>query len=410
MPRTRRQLYRRRRVGVAAIVAVALAAGTYLPATLLAPVDAAAVSVDAYEPPATVVSDLAWPDFGASAVGAIGFDGTLSASGTSEPLPIASISKIITALVVLDAKPLSVGAVGPTITFTAADAALYGEYLRVNGKVEPVAAGVQMTERQVLEVMLVSSANNYAESLAGWAFGSQDAFVAAATAWLASNGFADTRLVEPTGMSALNVSTVTDLVGIGKLALAHPVVSEIVAASSVEVPYIGRVDNSNDLLGIDGIDGIKTGTLDEAGACLLFSADYAVGSQVVTVVGVVLGGVDHDSLDVAIRSLLASVENGFREVTLAEEGEAFAFYATPWDDRAAAVAAEEASVVLWSDTVINAEVAAREVTTASSGDPAGSVTFTAGDRVVEVPLVLDDEIDDPDPWWRLTHPLELIAD
>ena len=124
----------------------------------------------------------------------------LASSGTGEALPIASISKIVTALVVLDAKPLAAGESGPAITFTDADAALYGKYLRVNGKVELISAGVVMSQREALEVVLVSSANNYAESLVVWAFGSQDAFVTAATAWLSVNGLTDTTLLEPTGM------------------------------------------------------------------------------------------------------------------------------------------------------------------------------------------------------------------
>jgi D-alanyl-D-alanine carboxypeptidase (penicillin-binding protein 5/6) len=409
VPPTRSQLLPRRIVALGAAIGVLGGLGAYVPVTLLAPVAAATASVDAFEAPANPVPDLVWPALGASAVGAVGFDGILSSSGSADALPIASISKVITALVVLEAKPLGVGESGPPITFTAADVALHDEYQSVDGKVEPVQAGVVMTERQVLEVMLVSSANNYTQSLVNWAFGSNDGFVSAASDWLASNAFAATTLVEPTGISPRNVSSASDLIGIGKIAIADPVLAEIVATDSAEIPFVGRIDNTNDLLGIDGVDGIKTGTLDEAGACLLFAADYAVGSQLVTVVGVVLGGVDHDSLDAAISPLLVSVATGFREVTLAEQGEAFARYDTPWKQSADAVARDAASVVVWSDTPITAETVVDRVRAASAGDTVGSVTFTAGNRIIEIPLMLDDEISDPSPWWRLSHPAEFVA-
>jgi len=45
---------------------------------------------------------------------------------------------------------------------------------------------------------------------------------------------------------------------------------------------------------------------------------------------------------------------------------------------------------------------------AARGDTIGEVTFTVGDSQVSVPLLLDAEINDPGPWWRLSHPLELL--
>ena len=391
-----------------AVLAVLCTAGTYLPVTLLAPLGPTSAVLAHYEAPPQVPATLAWPGYGASAIGAEGYDGVLASSGTDAPLPIASISKVITAMVVLEEKPLGDGDDGPSITLTQEDAALFGAYQRRNGSVKPSPAGLVLTERQMLQVMLISSANNYAESTARWAFGSTDAFVAAASEWLDAHGLSGTTLVEPTGMSPQNTSTSTDLVAIGKLALADPVVSEIVGTRSVTIDSVGRLDNSNDLLGIDGVDGIKTGTLDEAGACLLFSADYEIGDDTVTVVGVVLGGVDHDSLDVAIQSLLTSVENGFDEVTLVEQGQSFASFTTPWESTADAVAADDASMLVWSDTPVVTTVDVDEVTPASFGRPdddIGSVTFSAGPRTVTVPLTLSAPITEPDAWWRLTHPV-----
>ena len=409
MPATRRAYVRRRIAAGLAVIAI-VATGTYIPVALLAPLDApTSTEVPWVESIARPAQLLVTPDIGSSAIGAVGFDGLLAQSGSEEPVPIASISKVITALVVLEAKPLQADEEGPILTFDADDAALYGKYLKVQGTVEPMRPGLEMTEREALEVMLISSANNYAEAVADWAFGSGPAFVAAASEWVASHGLVSTTIVEPTGMSPDNVSSVVDLVRLGELALEDPVVSSIVSSSSATVPFIGEMENTNELLGIGGVDGIKTGTLPEAGSCLLFSTDYVVGTATITVIGVVLGAVNHDAADAAVTALLASVSSGFHEVTLAVAGQEFGTLTTVWDDRARALATETARVVVWSDDPISAEIDLIEVIRAESGDPAGEVEFALDGRVIAVPLAFDDSISEPGPWWRVTRPLSQLG-
>ncbi len=214
-----------------------------------------------------------WPGFGRGAIGATGFDGVLSSSGDQSAFPIASITKVVTAMVVLDAHPLAEGEDGPEIEFTSADVEILDEVLAQDGSWQAVEPGVVMSQREVMETMLIPSANNYAESLAVWAYGSVDAYLAAARAWLDANGLTDTTVVDTNGLDAADTSTPANLVALGQLALAQPAVAAIVAKQSAEEPYVGEIENTNGLLGVSGIDGIKTGTTDEAGACLLFSTD-----------------------------------------------------------------------------------------------------------------------------------------
>jgi D-alanyl-D-alanine carboxypeptidase (penicillin-binding protein 5/6) len=408
MALTRRQILRRRRVAVFSAAAVVLGTVFYLPMTLLAPLGSVAAVVDPYSVAAQPAADLEWPALGASAVGAIGYDGVLGAGGNDQPAPIASITKIISALVVLEAKPLGLADTGPDIEFTAKDVAIRAAYQAVNGATEPVKAGMVLTQRQVMDVMLVESANNYAESLVTWAYGSVAEFLPVANAWLAEKGLSSTSISDPTGMSPLNVSTASDLVQLGKLALADPVVNAIVGTATEQVPVVGEIENSNSLLGVDGIRGIKTGTLDEAGACLLFAADYVVGGETVTIVGAVLGGTDHKSLNVTVRALLADVEAGFHEVALTQAGQSFGSYATPWGDESSLVATETTSVVVWADTAVESAISTDDVGVAEKGSDVGSVTFTVGDERIVVPLELASTIDDPGPLWRLTNPAALF--
>ncbi len=386
------------------LAGVILAGLIYLPLTLLAPLGPATATAVASQPVENPAVELAWPGYGASAIGAVGFPGTLAFSGTTEPRPIASITKVITSLVVLEAKPLADGEEGPVIRFSSADAALYHKYFAQQGKVEPVRAGLELTQRQLMTVVLVSSANNYAESLATWAYGSEAAFLAAARTWLDTKGLTRTTLLDSTGMNPGNTSTASDLVELAKLALGDPAVSSIVRMPTARLPYVGTIENTNELLATDGIDGIKTGTLGEAGACLLFSASISVGEHPVEVVGVILGGPDHPALNVAVRSLLASAATGFRELTLVEKGEVFYRYTTAWEQSAHAVATEDVSLLVWAGTAVTEHPRVETVRDGRPGQEVGTVTVTVGGTSLTVPLALDGELGDPGPWWRLVHP------
>ena len=406
MPLTRRQVLRRRRITVFGGLALVLSTAFYLPITLLAPLHANAAQVLPYVAPVTTPAELTFPNYGATAVGAVGFPGVLGASGSAEPLPMASISKIITALVVLDAKPLLPHEDGPEISFTAADVTIYNDYLARYGSVKPVKAGLELNQREVMELTVIASANNYAQSLVNWAFGSETAFVGAATTWLAAHGLSSTVMTDSTGMNPQNVSTASDLIELGKLALAEPLVSLLVATKTATVPGVGDIKNTNKLLGDNGVRGIKTGTLDEAN--LLFAADYTIGDTTVTVIGAMLGAKDHTVLDADVLALLATVKAGFQEVELTTAGESYGSYETSWGDESDLVAAKDASVVVWAGTPVSLLIESRPVTLATKGTDVGMLNFTVGTEAIEVPLELDTTIDDPGTGWRLSHPVELF--
>ncbi|OIH98658.1 hypothetical protein BIU97_15600 [Curtobacterium sp. MCBA15_009] len=389
------------------VLAVLVLAIGYLVAAAVVPFAPASATTTTYSAPTSSVPALRFPGYGATAVQATGFPESLRTSGDEQPRSIASITKVVTALVVLDEKPLERGQSGPAIRFTEQMQGLYAKYLAQNGEVAPMPAGLRLTEHQVFQVMLMKSANNYAGALALWAFGSMDAYEQAADRWLDAHGLDDTTIHEPTGLDPANTSTATDLVELGRLALADPVVREIVGTKDVTIPTVGPIENSNKLLGLDGIEGIKTGTLDEAGACLLFAATYERGGRDVTVIGVMLGGVDHDSLDADVQRLLRSVADNFQVVTLTHAGQTFGTFSTPWHDEADAVTAKASEVLVWGRTKVRAKAHLDEVTLGTEGERVGTVRFTVTDHdPVTVPLVLERTIDDPGVWWRWTNPFQ----
>lgn len=380
----------------------------YLPMTLLAPLrESTPVVAEHLEEPGAAAA-LAFPGYGASAIGALEFPGVLASAGSDQALPMASITKIVTALVVLQKHPLAIGEAGPSVTMTSSDVALFNEYRKVNGKVAPVKAGEVYTQRELMELTLIESANNYATTLAIWAYGSEQAYVDAAGAWLATQELPSLTVVDATGLDPRDRATASDLIQLGRLALADPLVSAIVGTEELTMHDVGLVENSNELLGTHGVTGIKTGTLDPFGANLLFSGEYTVGSSSITVIGVVLGGTDHPTLDVAIVNLLATVQQGFHEMDVSDVGEDFGSYTTAWGQTADAEAGAEAVLLTWSDTPITAEVSVDPVRLGDAGAQVGEVMYTAGERSVTVPLVLSNALTDPGPGWRLTHPGELF--
>jgi len=381
-----------------------LAIAFYLPMTLLAPLHPVDPVIAHRTAPAGTAAVLSFPGYGGSAIGAVGFEGVLAHSGSTSPLPMASITKLITALVVLQAKPLAVGAEGPKVTMTSADVALYHHYRSVDGQVVTVKSGLVFSEHELLQLALIHSANNYAASLALWAFGSMDAYLSAARSWVAAQKLTSVTITDPTGLDITDVASTADLLQLGKLALADPVLAPIVSTKSITIHDVGTLTNTNTLLGYDGIEGIKTGTLNDAGSNLLFAARHKVGSATVVIIGVVLGGSTHEAVDSDIRSLLTGVLAGFHQLAVAKKGDAFASYTTEWGATISAVAGGSAELVTWGDAKVTASITATPVSTGAKGQSVGTATFTSEGHAVSVPLVLSTAIDDPGPGWRLSHP------
>jgi len=254
---------------------------------------------------------LAWPKSGEAAIGIVG-SGVLATHGTQAARPTASTAKLITALTVLKKYPLQPGESGPTLTMSRSDIDLMVKNSAENGsEIGRVFVGEKLSEYQMLQAMMLPSANNMADSLAVWAYGSLPAYAAAANNYLSSLGLRDTHVgTDASGLNASTVSSAHDLVLLGELAMQNPVLAEIVGTSSVDgFPLVGTITNTNTLLGQDGIVGVKTGNSDEAGGVFVFAADYTKpDGQKITIVGAVQGLPDLDAALQAAQTLLHSAE------------------------------------------------------------------------------------------------------
>jgi D-alanyl-D-alanine carboxypeptidase (penicillin-binding protein 5/6) len=214
---------------------------------------------------------IAWPASGVSAAGISGI-GVLPGPGASQPVPIASVAKVMTAYIILSDHPLGAGEPGPPIVVRPGEAAAYPAQARNGDSLVPVTAGEQLTEREALEALLLPSADNMAWILARWDVGSRAAFTARMNTTARRLGMTGTHYTDPSGLSASTTSTAADQVRLGMAAMREPALAHIVALRSAVIPVAGVVRNYNTMLGQDGITGLKSGSDTAAGGCVLLAA------------------------------------------------------------------------------------------------------------------------------------------
>jgi D-alanyl-D-alanine carboxypeptidase (penicillin-binding protein 5/6) len=380
-------------------------AGGYVAATLLWPLASLppTVSPITVEPAAATTQLPVWPGIGSAA---IGYEGGPTYASTAERTQMASITKIITVMTVLDTEPLELGQTGREFSFTQADSDSYWDYLRSDESALDVPVDGVLTEYQMLEGIILGSAGNYTDRLAE-AFWPTDAdYVAAASAWLAKVGLTDITVVEPTGIDYGNTATPDALIRLAEIALQNPVVAEIAAKQTVELPGAGLVTNTNGIIGDPGVVGLKTGTLE--GYNLLSAKDLDVAGTRVRAYAVTLNQESSEERDAASRSLYDQLAALLAPATAVPAGTEVATVTTMWGASTTVRTAADANVSLWQKLpTVTRELKLDDDT--SAGARAGSLTVTGALGAATVDLELTDELPGPDAWWRLTHPVELFG-
>ncbi len=191
----------------------------------------------------------------------------LFSRNTKIALPIASITKLMTSLVVLDAH----GAMDEPITVTAED--LDTEKFSRSR----LAVGTTLSRRDMLHLALMSSENRAAHALGRNYTGGLPAFVAAMNAKARSLGMTSAHFNDPTGLSSQNVASAEDLVKLVNAASANPTIREFSTDHDYTVPVGKRMlefHNTNKLVANPAWDIVvqKTGYITEAGKCLVMKA------------------------------------------------------------------------------------------------------------------------------------------
>jgi len=231
---------------------------------------------------------VSWPADGVSAADISGY-GVTDGPGATRQVPIASVAKLMTAYVILHDHPLTSGGSGPDITVLPSEAAAYPSQVSDGDSLVAVAAGETITERQALEALLLPSADDIAWILARWDAGSQDAFVAKMNATARILGMTGTTYTDASGLDSSTTSTAADQVRLGMAAMQVPALAATVAMPTAVIPVAGEIRNTNTLLGQDRIVGLKTGSTQAAGGCLLVAAWQEVTGHDTLIVAATFG-------------------------------------------------------------------------------------------------------------------------
>ena len=178
-------------------LAVVASGAVYVPLALSGEPDAVVATVTAEAPLPGAPLEFDAPGKGSAAIGELGGGEPIwNSSDEDRARPMASITKLVTAFVVLEKHPLEPDEQGPSIPFTRADQAIYDNYWLQGVKILPFTAGTSHTERELLDIALIESAANYTDRLVLWAFGSRENYLTAARAWLTKHDLDDISVVD----------------------------------------------------------------------------------------------------------------------------------------------------------------------------------------------------------------------
>jgi len=352
---------------------------------------------------------LSWPRHAAAALAIDGL-GSLGGVRTGRTRPLASVAKLLTALVVLREHPLKPGQSGPVIPITSADAAAYRADAAAHDSVLRVRAGEHLTELEALEGMLIPSADNLARLLARWSSGNSARFVNAMNQEAATLGLRHTHLAGPSGLNPASVGTAADMVKLAQAVMANPVLRRIVAMPAVTLPAAGTVYNLDDVLGRDGIVGIKTGSTASAGGNFVFAARRRVDGSTVTVLGAILGatGVDalQNALDTGARLAAQAARALHRELVL-RSGQTVLRLRAPWGPSIPARAARSAALLALAGSRVRAQVTLSPALAHGrfhrlrAGQRVATVVLRADGHTISVPVTASRPLPGPSLSYRL---------
>ncbi|MFG3199000.1 D-alanyl-D-alanine carboxypeptidase [Streptomyces sp. NPDC048208] len=353
-------------------------------------------------------ADIPWPADGQAALDVQGI-GSFGSSGSGKPVPIASVAKVMTAYLILRDHPLKSGAEGPKINIdkTAQAQSKAGQESTVD-----VTEGDKITQREALEGVLIASANNVARLLARWDAGSEKAFVAKMNEAAEGLGMDGTTYTDPSGLTNSTVSTASDQVKLAKAAMEMPAFREVAAMMSY-TDYKGTYhSNWNQLVGHNGVVGIKTGTTTSALGNLVFAAKQDVDGETRMIIGAVLrqppSKRDNSILSAAMDSsdaLIRAAQGALKSETVLKKGTVVGYVDDGLGGRTPVEVTEDVKAAGWAGLKVRLSFTSGTIPhVAKAGTKVGSLTVGDGSAgAVKVPVALRDDLAEPALGSKLTR-------
>ncbi|SIT05280.1 D-alanyl-D-alanine carboxypeptidase (penicillin-binding protein 5/6) [Alicyclobacillus vulcanalis] len=347
-----------------------------------------------------------WPSQGEAALMADGV-GTFGTYGPQVSVPIASVTKVMTAYLVLQKHPLQLGQQGPVLTVTPADVKVYEQDKALGQSVVKVAAGEKITEYQALQGLLLPSGNNMGTLLAKWCDGSVQAFVQEMNETAKKLGMTETHYADPTGYSPASQSDAVDQMKLFAKAMENPVFRQIVGQAQAVLPVVGLVYNVDSVVGHGTIIGGKTGSTLEAGGCFVFAARKVLGSREVLIIGAVLGQKGPQPLAEALNAAVTmskDAQKALRSVQLVSAGQTVGTLSAPWAKPVSLVATEPVQVIGWGGLSVHQGYVPDALDSKkpiAQNQIVGQLEIQVGMQKVRVPVAAASAVPAPTLSWRM---------
>jgi D-alanyl-D-alanine carboxypeptidase (penicillin-binding protein 5/6) len=343
----------------------------------------------------------AWPTIGSAAIDipALG----VTRSWHNDVVPIASLTKLMTAYVVLKKFPLALGGTGPCITVTSDQVLDYEQEKTADESAVIVEEGEPLCEITLLDGMLVHSAANYADILETMVSASPADFVTLMNRTAVSLGLRHTHYADDAGISDDSVSTALDQAKLAALLMKSPLVRSIVAQTSVDLPVSGYENSFTPFVGMDNVVGVKSGRTDAAGGCDILALAFRQGGRERIVYAVVLGQRGGDLLGPAGNAALALAQSALdlRAVHTFTKGTVLGYIGFKHHDVPFALA-RTSRLYVWGDP--SGPVVRRRMRTLTTSIRRGEVVgwLLVGGVTRPLALVAQRSIAQPTLWKRIT--------
>ncbi|UXY20426.1 serine hydrolase [Streptomyces cynarae] len=356
--------------------------------------------------------DLPWPGQGQSAIEVEGV-GMIGTEGQQSPKPIASVAKIMTAYVTLQAHPLKGNQGGPTITV---DQQAEDDSKKEDESTAAMKKGQKFSERQMLQMLMIPSGNNVARLLARWD-SDNDTFVGKMNAAAKKLGMTHTTYTDPSGLDKTTVSTAVDQLKLAEAVMQNEVFRSIVGMAKADIPGLDKpIYNNNDLLVKQvGVIGLKTGSSTPAGGNLVWAATKVVDGRTRTIYGAVLNQDAHtgrvwDSLQLALtnsQKLINTIQQSLTTATVVKKGDVVGYLDDQLGGRAPVVATQTLTAVGWPGLKTRLSIGDDGTAPpheAKAGKVVGELTVGDGSsHAVKVPVALQKDLAEPGFTDKLTR-------
>jgi len=326
----------------------------------------------------------------------------LAGENPDEQLPMGSVTKIMTALVVLEE---GVDLDKEVTVSEEAESFVGSTYSNVG-----LILGERVTVRDLLAATLIPSGTDAAYALAeDVGGGSVGNFVEMMNDKASAMGLEDTNFETPAGLDTNeNYSSARDLAAMTRVALQDPLFAEIVDTADATISTQNReieFSNTNQLLTTyPPATGVKTGTTPQAGANLVASAEANDESYI----SVVIGAEGSEERFLASEALLEYGFTNYDRESLVNGGEVYEELSLPYrpDETVELGAAEDVISVVGADSEVERRVTSEEELppSAAAGEELGEVeVLVDGQRVGESPLVAQEGYEEASLWDRISY-------